>query len=137
SVEDLQAAVTQHPRVHVRGAGTKTALSAPRPGTPTLDVAGLTGVLEHAPEECTFTALAGTRIAEIEHRLAACGQFRPFDPPLSASGATLGGTVAAGVNGSCRLRYGGVRDFLIGARVVDGRGRIIRSGGKGVENAGG
>jgi glycolate dehydrogenase FAD-binding subunit len=137
SVEDLQAAVTQHPRVHVRGAGTKTALSAPRPGTPTLDVAGLTGVLEHTPEECTFTALAGTRIDEIETRLAACGQYLPFDPPLSASGATLGGTVAAGVNGSCRLRYGGVRDFLIGARVVDGRGRIIRSGGKVVKNAAG
>jgi len=68
SVEDLQAAVTQHPRVHVRGAGTKTALSAPRPGTPTLDVAGLTGVLEHTPEECTFTALAGTRIGAAHPR---------------------------------------------------------------------
>jgi glycolate oxidase FAD binding subunit len=137
SVEDLQAAVAEHPRVHVRGAGTKTALSAPRVGTPTLDVAGLTGVLEQSPEECTFTALGGTRIDEIETRLAACGQYLPFDPPLADSGATLGGTVAAGVNGSCRLRYGGVRDFVIGARVVDGRGRIIRSGGKVVKNAAG
>jgi glycolate oxidase FAD binding subunit len=137
SLEDLQAAVAAHPRVHVRGAGTKTALSGARAGTPTLDLSGLTGVLEHTPEECTFTALAGTRIDEIEARLAAHGQYLPFDPPLAASGATLGGTVAAGVNGSCRLRYGGVRDFLIGARIVDGRGRVIRSGGKVVKNAAG
>jgi glycolate dehydrogenase FAD-binding subunit len=137
SIEDLQRAVAGHPRVHVRGAGTKTALSAPRAGTPTLDVAGLTGVLEHTPEECTFTALAGTRIGEIETRLAAYGQYLPFDPPLADSGATLGGTVAAGVNGSCRLRYGGIRDFLIGARIVDGRGRLVRSGGKVVKNAAG
>ena len=137
SLEDLQAAVAEHPRVHVRGAGTKTALSGARAGTPTLDLSGLTGVLEHTPEECTFTALAGTRIDEIEARLAAHGQYLPFDPPLAAAGATLGGTVAAGVNGSCRLRYGGVRDFLIGARIVDGRGRVVRSGGKVVKNAAG
>jgi glycolate oxidase FAD binding subunit len=137
SLEDLQGAVAEHPRVHVRGAGTKSALSGARARTPILELAGLTGVLEHTPEECTFTALAGTRIDEIETRLAGYGQYLPFDPPLAASGATLGGTVAAGVNGSCRLRYGGVRDFLIGARIVDGRGRVIRSGGKVVKNAAG
>jgi glycolate oxidase FAD binding subunit len=137
SLEDLQGAVAEHPRVRVRGAGTKSALSGARARTPTLELAGLTGVLEHTPEECTFTALAGTRIDEIESRLTAHGQYLPFDPPLAASGATLGGTVAAGVNGSCRLRYGGVRDFLIGAGIVDGRGRVIRSGGKVVKNAAG
>jgi glycolate oxidase FAD binding subunit len=136
SIEDLQAAVVAYPRIHVRGAGTKTGLSSAAE-TPTLDLAGLAGVLEHTPEECTFTALAGTRIDEIEAGLAAHGQYLPFDPPLAASGATLGGTVAAGINGSCRLRYGGVRDFLIGARIVDGRGRVIRSGGKVVKNAAG
>jgi glycolate oxidase FAD binding subunit len=137
SIEDLQAALAGHTRVHVRGGGTKPGLSSPRAGRPTLDLTGLAGVLEHTPEECTFTALAGTRIDDLESTLAAHGQYLPFDPPLATAGATLGGTVAAGLNGSCRLRYGGVRDFLIGARIVDGCGRVIRSGGKVVKNAAG
>ena len=110
---------------------------AASPGTPTLDLAALAGIVEHTPEECTFTALAGTRISDIERLLAQHGQYLPFDPPLAVAGATLGGTVAAGVNGSCRYRYGGARDFLIGARIVDGRGRLTRSGGKVVKNAAG
>jgi glycolate oxidase FAD binding subunit len=69
--------------------------------------------------------------------LAGHRQYLPFDPPLAAAGATLGGTVAAGVNGSCRYRYGGIRDFIIGARIVDGRGRLTHSGGKVVKNAAG
>ena len=110
---------------------------APSRDTPTLDLAALAGIVEHTPEECTFTALAGTRISDIERLLAQHGQYLPFDPPLALAGATLGGTVAAGVNGSCRYRYGGARDFLIGARIVDGRGRLTRSGGKVVKNAAG
>jgi glycolate oxidase FAD binding subunit len=137
TIEDLQAAVAGHARVRVRGGGTKTGLSSSGSEMPTLDMTGLAGIVEHTPEECTFSALAGTRIDDIERRLAAHGQHLPFDPPLAAAGATLGGTVAAGVNGSCRLRYGGVRDFLIGARIVDGRGRLVRSGGKVVKNAAG
>ena len=69
--------------------------------------------------------------------MAAHGQYLPFDPPFAADGATIGGTVASGVSGPGRYRYGGVRDFLIGVRVVDGEGRVIRSGGKVVKNAAG
>jgi glycolate oxidase FAD binding subunit len=137
SVAAVEALVPEHPRLRVKGGGTKAALSGALAGTATLDLSALAGIVEHTPEECTFTALAGTRIADIERLLANHGQYLPFDPPLGAAGATLGGTVAAGVNGSCRYRYGGVRDFLIGARIVDGRGRSTRSGGKVVKNAAG
>ena len=137
SIAELEAIVPMHPRLRVRGGGTKTALSAPDPNAATLELGSLTGMVEHSPEECTFTALAGTRIAEIERLLAAHGQYLPFDPPLAAAGATIGGTVAAGLNGSCRYRYGGIRDFIIGARIVDGRGRLTQSGGKVVKNAAG
>ena len=137
SIGDLQALVPAHPRLRVRGAGTKSALSGAAPDAPALDLSALAGIVEHTPEECTFTALAGTRIAAIERMLASHGQYLPFDPPFAAAGATLGGTVAAGLNGSCRYRYGGVRDFIIGARIVDGRGRLTRSGGKVVKNAAG
>ena len=65
------------------------------------------------------------------------GQYLPFDPLLVERGATLGGTVAAGVSGPGRYRYGGVRDFLLGVRHVDGEGQLIRSGGKVVKNAAG
>ena len=105
---------------------------------PILDLSALAGVTEHSPEECTFTALAGTSaVADIERLLASHGQYLPFDPPLAAAGATLGGIVAAGASGSCRYRYGGIRDFLIGARIVDGRGQLITAGGKVVKNAAG
>jgi glycolate oxidase FAD binding subunit len=137
SIEALAALVPAHPRLRVRGGGTKEALSSPTEETRTLDLSALAGITEHTPEECTFTALAGTRIANIDGALAPHGQYLPFDPPLAAAGATLGGTVAAGVNGSCRYRFGGIRDFLIGARIVDGRGHVIHSGGKVVKNAAG
>lgn len=137
SIDELRDAVIASPRVTVRGAGTKPALSSARGDRTIIDLSGLAGIVEHTAEECTFTALAGTRVADIERLLAAHGQYLPFDPPLVNAGATIGGTVASGVNGSCRYRYGGVRDFLIGARVVDGRGQVIRSGGKVVKNAAG
>ena len=136
-IDALCAAVRGHPRVRVRGSGTKPGTGRPAGGAALLDLSGLAGVTEYAPEECTFTALAGTRLQEIERLLGAHGQYLPFDPPLVEAGATVGGTVAAGLNGSCRLRYGGIRDFLIGARVVDGRGCLVRSGGKVVKNAAG
>jgi glycolate oxidase FAD binding subunit len=137
SIAALEAVIPEHPRLRVRGGGTKAALSGALAGAPILDLSALAGIVEHTPEECTFTALAGTRNSDIERLLAQHGQYLPFDPPLARAGSTIGGTVAAGVNGSCRYRYGGARDFLIGARIVDGRGRLTRSGGKVVKNAAG
>lgn len=137
SIDDLAACVLTQARLRVRGAGTKPALSGAPADVAVLDLSALRGVTEYAPAECTFTALAGTPLTEVIDALAAHGHALPFDPPLAASGATLGGTVAAGVNGACRYRFGGIRDFLIGARIVDGRGRVLRGGGAVVKNAAG
>jgi glycolate oxidase FAD binding subunit len=120
-----------------RGAGTKPALSTPPMGAASLDLAGLRGVLEYEPGEFVFTALAGTPLAEVEALLAQHGQYLPFDPLLVDHGATLGGTVAAGLSGPGRYRYGGVRDFILGVRYVDGMGEVVRGGGKVVKNAAG
>ena len=65
------------------------------------------------------------------------GQYLPFDPPLVDAGATLGGTVAAGLSGSGRFRYGGVRDFLLGVKLVTRANRVVFGGGKVVKNAAG
>jgi glycolate oxidase FAD binding subunit len=94
-------------------------------------------MIEYEPGEYTFTAYAGTAVRHIQHELAKNGQYLPFDPLLAAQGATLGGTIAANTSGSGRYRYGGVRDFILGVRFVDGYGRLIRGGGKVVKNAAG
>ena len=120
--QEVQEAVLTHPRLRPRGAGTKPALSSPQEGEALLDLSGLRGILEYEPEEFVFTALAGTPLEEIEAALKAHGQYLPFDPPLLGKGATLGGTVAAGLSGPMRHRYGGVRDFILGVRFVDGEG---------------
>ena len=132
TIDELREAVLAAPRLRIRGGGTKslTIAGSTIDDRPTLDLSGLTGSVQHTPEECTFTALAGTPVSEIEALLAAHGQYLPFDPPFVAAGATMGGTAASGVNGSGRYRFGGLRDFLIGARIVDGRGRLVASGGK-------
>ncbi len=136
-VEALQDVVRQGPRVLPHGAGTKPALCTPPDDVVALDVSGLSDILEYDPAELTFTALAGTPVAEVTEALAEHGQYLPFDPPLSRAGATLGGVVAAGTSGPNAFRHGGVRDFIIEVRFIDGTGRLVTGGGKVVKNAAG
>ena len=137
SAAEVQDLVPRSASVTVIGGGTKSDAAAASSGTAVLSLARLRGIIDYSQEECVFTARAGTPISEIDSTLAHHRQYLPFDPPFAAEGATLGGTVAAGLSGSRRYRYGGVRDFVIGVRVVDGEGRHIRSGGKVVKNAAG
>ena len=74
---------------------------------------------------------------KFELNCAEHGQYLPFDPPLGRSRRHFGRHRGHGLSGSGRHRYGGLRDFLLGARFVDGQGRLIRSGGKVVKNAAG
>ncbi|WP_299427660.1 FAD-binding protein [uncultured Meiothermus sp.] len=135
--EEVQEAVRSHRRVLPRGGGTKPSLSTPGENQTVLEMSGLSGVIEYNPSEYVFVARAGTRLAEVETLLAQNGQYLPFDPPFVEQGATLGGTVAAGLSGPMRQRYGGVRDFILGVQFVDGTGSLVRGGGKVVKNAAG
>ncbi len=137
SIEEIQAIVREGKPLLVRGHATKPALSASAPGVEILDMSALSGILEYQPEEYTFTALAGTSIGLVESAIAEKGQYLPFDPPLVQKGATLGGTVAAGLSGPNRFHHGGIRDFLLGVRFVDGFGQSVSGGGKVVKNAAG
>lgn len=137
TIGEVQEIVRAHRYIFPRGAGTKTALVSPPPEATVLDLSGLAGIVEYDPAEFTFTALGGTPVREIERVLAAHGQELPFDPPLAAAGATLGGVVACGLSGPGRYRYGGVRDFILGVRFVDGLGDLVRGGGRVVKNAAG
>ncbi len=99
-----------------------------------LDLRRLNRVLEYEPADMTATAQAGIRIADLQHRLEAHGQFLPLDPPL-ARRATLGGLVATNLSGPLRCRYGTARDLILGIRVAQADGTIIKGGAKVVKNA--
>ena len=136
SFEKYTEIILSKSRLVVRGGQTKTGIHYP-PGTDILDLSTLTGIVDYNPSEYTFTALAGTRLSEINHMLAEHGQFLPFDPPFEKDGATLGGTTAANLSGPLRYHYGGVRDFILGVNFLNSQGQLIHSGGKVVKNAAG
>ncbi|MCA9928997.1 MAG: FAD-binding protein [Anaerolineales bacterium] len=137
TVAEVQTAVQEATRLVVRGGGTKPALSAAQGDTAVLSTKSLSGILAYEPDEYTFTAYAGTAVADIAAALAENGQYLPFDPIFVGKGATLGGTAAANLSGSGRYRYGGVRDFILGIAFVDGQGQLVHSGGKVVKNSAG
>jgi glycolate oxidase FAD binding subunit len=137
SLAELQEAVAGSAPAPLAVHGGATKWRPGRAEAATLDTRGLTGVVAYDPAECVITALAGTPVRELDELLAAHGQYLPFDPLFAQAGATLGGTVAAAASGPGRYRYGGVRDFVIGAAVVDGSGQLVRSGGQVVKNAAG
>lgn len=134
---ELCDTIRAHPRVLAVGARTKPRLSAVHGDVALISTRGLSGIITYDPSEFTFTALAGTPLHEIRAALAERGQYLPFDPPLTDSGATIGGTVAAGLSGPGRFRYGGVRDFILAVQFADGTGQLLRGGAKVVKNAAG
>lgn len=138
AIEELCDEVRSAQRVLPVGGGTKTGLSETSEAEiERLDLSRLSGILQYEPDELTLTALAGTPIAEIGAVLAEHGQYMPFDPLLASSGSTLGGTVASGISGPGAWRYGSLRDFVIGVKLIDGTGTLIKAGGKVVKNAAG
>ena len=136
TVDELQALLRDSERVHAVGNGSKTALHGSVNGAVLANLSALSGITEYQPSEYTVTVRAGTAVRELASALNEQGQYLPFDPLLPEA-ATIGGTVAGNLSGSRRYRYGGVRDFILGAEVVDGLGRAFRVGGKVVKNSAG
>jgi glycolate oxidase FAD binding subunit len=105
-----------------------------------LSLAGLSKVIDYAPEELVLTAQPGVTLATLEKLVAAQGQMLPFEPPhltrlLGARGKpTLGGALAANLSGPRRIRAGAARDHFLGLQAVTGRGELIKAGGKVVKN---
>jgi glycolate dehydrogenase FAD-binding subunit len=103
----------------------------------TLDVSGHRGVLSYEPTELVITARAGTPLAEIEQLLDKNGQMLPFEPPAFAETATIGGTIACNLSGPRRAYTGAARDFLLGCKIINGRGEILCFGGEVMKNVAG
>lgn len=102
-----------------------------------LETAELRGVLTHNPQDMTASVRAGTTLSELQDRLADSGQWLALDPPTAGSGATVGGLLAAGDSGPSRLRYGALRDLVIGVTLVLADGQVARSGGHVIKNVAG
>ena len=138
SVIEVQEAVnTASTTMLIRGGGTKTALSTSSGNETVIDLSNLSGILEYRPEEFTFTALSGTSLKNITEMLSENGQWLPFDPPMAKIGATIGGTLATGLSGPGRYRFGGARDFVLGVGWVSGAGEILSGGAQVVKNVAG
>jgi glycolate oxidase FAD binding subunit len=97
-------------------------------------MSGLAGVVEHAAGDMTVAVRAGTTLADLQAALVREGQFLAIDPPVPG---TVGGLIATGDSGPRRLRYGGVRDLILGVTFVRPDGTIARGGGKVVKNVAG
>lgn len=134
---ELQEIVRDSTKLVFLGAGTKKALAGIPGGFTCLDLTGWTGIVEYQPDEFTITVRAGTPVVAVTEVLKANGQYLPFDPLLVNTGATIGGTVASGLNGSGRYRFGGVRDFLLGVKLINWKGELASGGGRVVKNAAG
>ncbi|HXN11099.1 MAG TPA: glycolate oxidase subunit GlcE, partial [Steroidobacteraceae bacterium] len=138
--EQIRAAAAAGTTLRVRAGGSKDFYgNAPR-GVP-LDPRALRGVVSYEPAELALAARAGTPLAEVEATLAAHGQMLSFEPPHFGPEATIGGTVACGLAGPRRAAagfvYGGVRDFVLGAQLLDGRAQLLRFGGLVMKNVAG
>ncbi|MEV4201803.1 FAD-binding oxidoreductase [Micromonospora globbae] len=125
--------------VVVRGAGTRQDwANPPRRLDLLLDTRRLAGVVEHAAGDLIVVVRAGTPVAELQAALATAGQHLALDTPLPPGAAsTVGGVVATNTSGPRRMRYGTVRDLLIGITVVRPDGVVARAGGKVVKNVAG
>ena len=101
------------------------------------DVSGHRGIVSYEPTELVLSARGGTPLAEVTAALAEQGQMLAFEPPSFGEGATIGGTIAAGLSGPARPYAGAARDFVLGTRVLNGKGEVLRFGGEVMKNVAG
>ncbi len=124
----------------ITGSGSKSLEARSVAGKP-LCVLEHHGIIEHAPSELVITVRAGTSLDEIETQLAESGQMLAFEPPHLDSHinghATIGGTLSCGLSGPRRPYVGAARDFVLGARIINGRGEILKFGGQVMKNVAG
>jgi glycolate oxidase FAD binding subunit len=139
-VEQVRAAAADGRHLRICGGGTKVFYGEDAPAgldEEPLEVASLRGISAYEPSELVVTVRAGTPLAELEAELAHAGQWLPFEPPHFAPGGTVGGMVAAGLSGPARASAGSVRDYVLGATLLNGRAELLSFGGQVMKNVAG
>ncbi len=134
--DQVKKAVTDNRPLRITAGNTKSFYGRVISGD-VLDVSGHRGIVNYAPTELVLTARAGTQLQEIESTLASQGQMLAFEPPHFGDGATIGGTIACGLSGPRRAYAGAARDFILGSRLINGRGEHLRFGGEVMKNVAG
>ncbi len=122
--------------LRLRGSGSKDWYGQ-EPRGEALDTRAYSGILAYEPTELVITARCGTPLAEIDAALAECNQMLAFEPPHFGPGATVGGMLACGLSGPRRQSVGAVRDFVLGALLMNGHGEALRFGGQVMKNVAG
>lgn len=135
-IDQIQTARARKTALDIRGGGTKAFYGEVAQGEP-LDMTPLAGISSYEPSELVITARAGTRLADLEAALAEQGQCLPFEPPRFAEGGTVGGMVAAGLSGPARAAVGCVRDYVLGATMLNSRAELLSFGGQVMKNVAG
>jgi glycolate oxidase FAD binding subunit len=132
----IREAAKQRRPLCIRGGGTKDFYGGAIHGYK-LNTGDYRGIVAYEPTELVITARAGTPLLEVEAALREHGQMLAFEPPHFGSGTTFGGCVAAGLSGPRRPYAGAVRDFVLGVRILDGKGDDLKFGGQVMKNVAG
>ncbi len=136
----LQAAVCKAAAddtpLQIVGGGSKTFYGRSTQGLP-LQLGAHSGIVDYEPSELVITARTGTPLADIETALAERGQMLGFEPPHFDNAATLGGTLACGLSGPRRPYAGAARDFVLGCKIINGKGELLSFGGQVMKNVAG
>jgi glycolate oxidase FAD binding subunit len=139
-VDRVRSAAAEGTALRLRGGGTKDFYGNPPRGE-LLDTRAFAGIVAYEPSELVVTVRAGTPLAELQALIAERGQMLAFEPPHFGQGATVGGCVAAGLAGprraSAGTSYGSLRDSILGAQLLDGRGQVLSFGGTVMKNVAG
>lgn len=135
-IDAVRQAAADGRTLRLRGGGSKDFWGQSLTGE-VLDTRAYQGIVSYEPSELVVTARCGTPLAELEAALAEKGQCLAFEPPHFGPGATVGGMVAAGLSGPARATAGAVRDFVLGARFINGLGEHLTFGGQVMKNVAG
>lgn len=134
-IEGFRSRILDRKPLRLRGSGSKDFYGGALAGE-ILETGGHAGIVSYEPTELVVTARCGTSLMELESALAEKKQFLACEPPRLGA-ATVGGAVAAGLSGPRRASVGSLRDFVLGAKLMDGEGRVHRFGGEVMKNVAG
>jgi glycolate oxidase FAD binding subunit len=133
----LKTASSAGVQVIPRGGATKMEWgNPPRGGDLIISTRRLNRIVEHAWGDMTATVEAGCTLRQLQQTLAEHGQRLALDPPWPEK-ATIGGILATNDSGALRIRFGSLRDLIIGITLVLADGTLAKSGGKVVKNVAG
>lgn len=136
----VELAARNNTQLRPVGGGTKNFYGGPLQGEE-VDMRQWAGIVEYEPTELVITVKPGTPLAEVEAALAAQKQELAFEPPRISEGGTnrgtIGGAIVSGLAGPARLSKGGVKDYVLGCTLLDGKGQLLHFGGVVMKNVAG